>query len=79
MKEVLIRQNNINNEDFTPHKDSHLSKKPKEESGLYVLCLGVLPVSFEGSFQKTNNNHNSKLISEEGKPQRGKSNRDFCR
>ena len=56
---------------------SHLSKKPNNESGLYVLCLGVLPVSFEGSFQKTNNTHNSKFISEEKTAQRGRSNRYF--
>ena len=56
---------------------SHLSKKPNDKSRLYVLCLGVLPVSFEGSFQKTNNTHNSKFISEEKTAQQGRSNRYF--
>lgn len=55
---------------------SHLSKKPNDKSRLYVLCLGVLPVSFEGSFQKTNT-HNSKFISEEKTAQQGRSNRYF--
>lgn len=56
---------------------SHLSKKPNDASRLYVLCLGFLPVSFEGSFTKTNNTHNSKFISEEKTAQQGRPNRYF--
>lgn len=48
-------------------KYSQFSNKANEESGFYVLCLGVLPVSHERAFQKTNNIHDSRFISEEEK------------